>query len=410
VRILYLHQYFVPPDGPGGTRSYEFARRWIDMGHDVCLITSSAYMPEPYRSFDRITALNIAGIPAVVIPLAYSNAMSFPSRIRAFVRFAFLASREAMRHPADVVFATSAPLTIAIPGLAARLRYRIPLVFEVRDLWPEKPIAMGALRNPVARALARSLEWIAYHAATHVVALSPGAVSGIKRRGIPAGRISVIPNSCDLDLFDVPAERGQPIRARLGLTADQPLIVYTGAFGYVNGVGYAVEMAKTLAAIAPEVHILLIGSGVEKDQVIAQAAGSGVLNRNLIIWDPVPKNEMPDVLAAATMATSFVIAVEALWDNSANKFFDGLAAGKPVAINHGGWQADLLDESGAGIVLPPGDPAQAARQLAAFVRDADRLRAAGEAARQLARTRFDRDGMARQLEAILRSAVDRKRP
>jgi glycosyltransferase involved in cell wall biosynthesis len=405
VKILYLHQYFVPPEGHGGTRSYEFARRWIEMGHEVHVITSSAYLPQEYRTISKTTQMEIAGIPVTVIPSSYSNRRSFSARIRSFFQFALLSSWTAMHHPADVVFATSTPLTIAIPGIVARVRHRIPMVFEVRDLWPEKPIAIGALRNPGAKALARTLEWVAYHASAHIIALSPGAEAGIKRRGISDARVSVIPNSCDRDLFDVAPECGQPIRARLGLTSDQPLIVYTGVFGYVNGVGYAVDMAKTLAEVAPEVHLLLIGEGVEKDQVLAQATESGVLNHNLTIWDPIPKKDIPDVLAAATVATSLVISLEALWDNSANKFFDALAAGKPTAINYGGWQADLLNESGAGIVLAPGEPAEGARQLATFVRDSARLQAASQAARHLARTRFDRDEMARQLEAILRSVV-----
>jgi glycosyltransferase involved in cell wall biosynthesis len=405
MKILYLHQYFVPPDGPGGTRSYEFARRWIDMGHEVLVITSSAYLPPAYRSLSKTTSVEIAGIPVIVIPSAYSHTLSFSARIRSFFQFALLASWAAMRHPADVIFATSTPLTIAIPGIAARLRHRIPMVFEVRDLWPEKPIAIGALRNPVAKMLARLLEWVAYHASAQIVALSPGAKAGVMRRGIADERVTVIPNSCDLDLFDVPAARGDSIRARLGLTPEQPLIVYTGTCGRINGVGYAVDMATTLADIAPDVIILLVGDGVEKEALRQRAAAAGTLDRNLFIWDAIPKKDVPDLLAAATVATSFVIPVEALWDNSANKFFDGLAAGKPVAINYGGWQADLLAESGAGIALPPDDPAQGARLLADFVRDPARLKAANEAARHLARTRFDRDDMARQLEAILRSAV-----
>src|SRR5690606_33038856 len=116
------------------------------------------------------------------------------------------------------------------------------------------------------------------------------------------------------------------------------------------------------------------------------------------IWNPIPKTQLADVLAAATIATSIVIPEKRLWDNSANKFFDALAAGKPIAINYGGWQAELLHETGAGIVLPSDDPVEGARQLAEFVQDSARLRSAGEAARHLARTRFDRDMMASQLE------------
>lgn len=408
MRILYLHQYFVPPTASGGTRSYEFARRLIANGHELCMLTSTAMLPEPYRSIERTHKIELAGIPLIVIPVPYSNEMSFAHRVIVFLKFAVLASREAARYQADVVFATSTPLTIAVPGIVARVWQRIPMVFEVRDLWPEKPIAVGALRNPMFRWLAQALEWIAYRSSAHIVALSPEAKRGIEHRGISPDRISIIPNSCDRELFDVSANRGQPIRAQLGLNPGQPLIVYAGTFGHINGVSYAVDMARSLRSIAPNIHILLIGSGGERERLLSYARETGVLGHNLSIWEPVPKEEMPGVMAAATLATSFVIPVKALWDNSANKFFDALAAGKPIAINYGGWQADLLNETGAGIVLSPDDPTAGAHQLAAFVRDRARLQSASEAARDLARTRFDRDLMASQLEAILCSVVEKK--
>ncbi len=218
MNIIYLHQYFVPPQGQGGTRSYEFARRLIDRGHSVCMITSSAMLSDRYGPFPRTTRVDIEGIPTVVIPVDYSNKMSYSRRILAFIRFALLASSEAMRQNGDVVFATSTPLTIAIPGLAAHLWHHIPMVFEVRDLWPELPIALGALRNPVARFAASLLEWLAYHSSKHIIALSPGMAEGVIRRGIRPERVTVIPNSCDIELFDIPARRGQPIRQQLGLT------------------------------------------------------------------------------------------------------------------------------------------------------------------------------------------------
>lgn len=407
MRILYLHQYFCPPQADGGTRSYEFARRLIASGHEVYMITSSAYLPH-HNETSGISHLEIAGIPAVVIPVPYSNAMSFSKRIRAFFQFAWHASREAMRQRADVVFATSTPLTIAIPGILVHLRRRIPMVFEVRDLWPELPIAVGALKNPLAKVAARWLEWIAYHSSAHIVVLSPGMAKGVMRRGISPERVTVIPNSCDLDLFDVPPEQGRPIRERLNLTSEQPLIVYTGTFGLINGVDYLVDVAAAIRDFAPDVHFLLVGKGAKREVVTHKAQATGVLGKNVTIWDSVPKIELPSVLAAATVATSVVLPLKPLWNNSANKFFDALAAGKPIAINHGGWQADLLQETGAGIVLSPDNPVEGARQLATFVQDHARLKSARKAARHLARTRFDRDMMASQLEDILCLVVNKK--
>jgi glycosyltransferase involved in cell wall biosynthesis len=339
--------------------------------------------------------------------MPYRNEMTFGERMRVFLLFAVLASIQALRQPADVVFASSTPLTIAIPGMVAKLWHRIPMVFEVRDLWPELPIAVGALRNPLARGMARALEWLAYHASAQIVALSPGMAEGVQKRGIAPEKITVIPNSCDVELFDVPAPRGQRIRDCLpSLAEGQPLILYAGTFNFVNGLGYLVDIAAAMRDIAPEARFLLVGTGAKRGEIIDKAQSLGVLDNTLWVWDPLPKLEMPDVLAAATVATSLFIPLQPIWNNSANKFFDALAAGKPIAINYGGWQAALLKESGAGIVLPADDPMRAAQLLASFVRDPHRLSRASAAARELARTHFHRDMMACKLETTLRQAVN----
>jgi glycosyltransferase involved in cell wall biosynthesis len=408
MRILYLHQYFVSPDTHGGTRSYEFARRLIAAGHEVCMLTSSAMLPKRYQGATATFEAEIAGIPAVVIPVPYGNEMSFGDRIAAFARFAALASLEATRRRCDLIYATSTPLTIAIPGIIGKIWQRAPLVFEVRDLWPELPIAVGALRNPAARAGASALEWLAYHSSAEVVALSPGMADGVVRRGYPRERVTVIPNSCDRELFDVPASRGDAIRARIpGLAPDDPLIVYTGTFGKINGAGWLVDVAAQLRGLAPRAQILMVGSGAERDQILERASLAGVLDQNLRVWEPVAKNEVPDLLAAATVATSLFLPIKPMWNNSANKFFDALAAGKPLAINYGGWQADLLRQSGAGIVMEYGDPARSARDLAAFVGDRERVAQASQASRMLASTQFDRDLMASRLEGLLRRVAER---
>jgi glycosyltransferase involved in cell wall biosynthesis len=405
--ITYLHQYFNTPQTSGGTRSYEMARRLVAAGHQVTMLTSSAGLGESWAPSAGWHSHKVDGIHLEVMHVPYSNKMSFPQRIKAFFRFALGATWQVRRFPADVVFATSTPLTIIIPGLAAKLRHRIPLVFEVRDLWPELPIAMGALRNPLAILAANWLERLAYRTSAHVVALSPGMAEGVMRRGVSASQVTVIPNSCDVELFDVPATRGDWVREQLGLSSEQPLIVYTGTFGLINGVSYLVEVAAALRDIVPEARFLLVGHGLEFDQVTALARQKGVLNHTLWVWPPVMKAQVPDILAAATVVTSLFIPLEPMWDNSANKFFDALAACKPVAINYGGWQADLLREQGAGVVLPPDNTAQAASVLADYIRDLERLCKASAAAKRLAYEQFSRDLLYAKLEKVLQDVVEK---
>ncbi|WP_129677270.1 glycosyltransferase family 4 protein [Candidatus Chloroploca sp. Khr17] len=400
MKLLYLHQYFNTPQMSGGTRSYEMARRLVAAGHEVHIVTSDR---SPQDDGDWYVTRE-AGIVVHWLPVPYANAMSYRERVDAFVRFAWRAAQRAATIPAEVVFATSTPLTIALPAVYAARRQKIPMVFEVRDLWPELPIAIGALKGPVVLP-ALWLERFAYHQAAQLVALSPGMRDGILRQGVASERVHVIPNSADIDLFAAPEEAGYAFRSRYQWLQDRPLIVYTGTLGRINGVGYLAEIAGWMAQVAPEVRFLVVGGGYEEEAVLAKARELGVLDTSFFMLPSVPKNEIPAILSAATVAMSLFIDLPAMWSNSANKFFDALAAGRPVAINYGGWQADLLEQTGAGIVLPPNDARLAAQQLWALLQAKDRLAHARVAARHLAEQRFDRDKLARQLEEVLKLAL-----
>ena len=197
MKILYLPQYCTTPAMSGGTRSYEMAKRLVAAGHEVHVITTWRGASERRDWWVE----DIDGIQVHWLPVPYSNAMGFARRLKAFFHFAARSARRAVTIGGDVVFATSTPLTIALPAVAAARKLKRPMVFEVRDLWPLLPIAIGALRSPVTIALARWLERFAYRNADRIVALSPGMAEGVVATGYDPARVHVIPNSCDLDLF-----------------------------------------------------------------------------------------------------------------------------------------------------------------------------------------------------------------
>lgn len=327
----------------GGTRSYEMARRLVSMGHEVNMITSWRESDDRKGWFCTYES----GIKVHWLPVKYSNHMSYKQRIFSFFTFAWRAAIKASSLPADVVFATSTPLTIALPGIFASRIRKAPMVLEVRDLWPELPIAMGALRNPLARTLAKLLEKVSYQSAAEIIALSPGMVEGIVSSGCNRTRISLIPNSSDLDFFYPNLDWRVSFRAKHNILDSQILIVYSGTFGRLNGVSYLVRLASELVEDS-RFHFLLVGGGQDLQYVYDEAKLLGVLNHNLQFLGRIPKKDMPQVLASADIATSLFIPLPAMEVNSANKFFDGLAAGCCLAINYGGWQAELLSKTGAG--------------------------------------------------------------
>jgi glycosyltransferase involved in cell wall biosynthesis len=393
MRIVYLHQYFLTPDQSGGIRSYQFARALSARGHDVHVVTATAPAAScsssdrgPRTVGGKASTEVVDGITVHRLPVPYDNGMSDARRIVAFATFALRAMRRARALQGDVVVATSTPLTIAIPGIAATIGRRAPMVFEVRDAWPEVPIALGSLGNPVLRLAARALERLAYAASSTVIALSPGMARSVVATGHPRRRTEIVTNISDVDRFDPTRADAEEFLSRHPRLRGRRLAVYCGTFGRANGVGHLVVVAHHVRHLGGDLCIVLLGSGAEKDRVRARAAELGVLDENLVVLDPVAKADLPDVLAAATVALSSFVEVPALEANSANKYFDALAAHRPVVVNYGGWQAEALAETGAGIRIDR-DPVVAAGQLAAFVDDPDVIRRAGAAAGRLAADR-----------------------
>ena len=399
MRITYLHQYFRTPDEPGGTRSYEMAKRWVEAGHVVRIVTAREDVAP-----GRWALSAVDGIEVHAFGLRYRNEMGAAERIRCFLRFALASSRRAASLDADVVFATSTPLTIAIPAIATKLRRGIPMVFEVRDLWPEMPIAMGVLRRSPEIRLARWLERRAYGAAARVVALSPGIADGIAAAGTPRTRIAIVPNGCDIERFAA-ATGTERVLADHPELRDRTIVLYAGSIGVVNGLDFLVSVAQEMLERDPRVAVVILGSGAEASRVEKRARASGVLGRNLWIVPPVAKQEIPRWFALASVVASIFRDVPEMQKNSANKFFDGLAARRPVMLNYEGWQAGLVREHGAGLVVPAGDPVEAARRLAEFLSKAERVSAAGVAAGALAERRFERGALSSRLLALLEAVV-----
>lgn len=178
MRILYLHQYFATPESNAGTRSYEMAKRFVKNGHNVTFVTSSAYLSSNYKVQKGWNLIEIDGIKLHVLHLDYSNKDSFIKRIFKFISFSARSTLKSLSIKADVVFATSTPLTIAIPGLIYSKLKRKPLVFEVRDLWPELPVASGVIKNKLVIKLASWLEKYTYRNSKRLIGLSPGMCRG----------------------------------------------------------------------------------------------------------------------------------------------------------------------------------------------------------------------------------------
>ncbi|MDR1497150.1 MAG: glycosyltransferase family 4 protein [Puniceicoccales bacterium] len=391
MRILYFHQHFCTPKGASGTRSYEFATTLIARGHQVTMVCGTNQIaktgiPEPPTK-DGVARGVVDGIDVIVLPVAYSNRDSLAKRVLLFAKFALRSTLIALREPCDLVFATSTPLTAAIPGIFAKWFRRKPFVFEVRDLWPELPRALG-MKNPFLLAAMSLLEWFAYHAADALVGLSPGIVEGIKRRAPQKTPVTMIPNGCDLTLFSPELRREI---AAPGLVKGDFVAGFTGAHGIANALDAALDAASVLKRRnATRIKLLFIGDGNRRDALVERARREGL--DNCVFLPPVPKTELSTLTASLNCGMMLLKNVPAFYHGtSPNKFFDYIAAGIPVLNNYPGWLAGLITASHCGIVVPPNAPEDFADALIRLANSPDDNAAMRHNARLLASQSFARE-------------------
>mgnify|MGYP000452515591 CR=1 FL=1 len=393
MRILYFHQHFSTPNGSVGIRSYQMARRLLHHGHQVTMVCGSygggeTGLTMPFKAGKRTGFID--GIKVIEFDLAYANTDGFFKRALTFLTFAFRSMGIVLTQKYDVLFSTTTPLTAGIPGILGRWIRRKPFVFEVRDLWPELPKEMGVIKNPIILAFLSFLEFASYRSAHRCIGLSPGIVSGIKKRGVIDSKIKLVPNGCDLSIF---AKEVEPWRPE-GVAEDDLLAVFTGTHGQANGLEAVLDVAELLKnRNCNNIKLLLIGQGKCKAELQEEAINKQL--SNIIFLDPVNKDRLAQLMAGANIGLQLLANIPAFYyGTSPNKFFDYIAAGLPVLNNYPGWLADMISEQQCGYAVTPDDPDAFADALIHANEHREELALKGKAAQLLAKSNFDRYDLA----------------
>lgn len=395
MKILYLHQHFASPKSAAGIRSYKMARAALAQGHQVLMVCG--------RGKDGQTGLSgafkngvrtgmVDGIEVFEIDLPYSNNDGFIKRSFTFIRFMMRTTKIVLTKNYDVIFATTTPLTVGVPGVLGRWIRRKPFIFEVRDLWPELPRAMGVIKNKAVLGALSILEWVSYRSADRLIGLSPGIVDGIKQRGVPQSRIKLIPNGCDIDIFGVDQEALRPP----GVSQDDFFALFSGTHGIANGLDAVIAAAIELKKRGRnDIKLVLIGDGNQKKRLVDEAEKLKL--DNIVFCDPVNKALLAKYMASADIGMQILANVPAFYyGTSPNKFFDYISSGLPTLINYPGWLADLVTEYKAGYVVPPDSPEAFATALIDAAADRVSVKQMGQNAFELAKNLFDRDELANQ--------------
>lgn len=404
MHILYIHQYFSTRAGSTGTRSYEFAKFFVSKGHKVTIITGNSQLNEENTNGGRISRFKLDGINVICINNTYNNYMGKVKRIFSFLFFMFYAILESLKvEKYDIIFATSTPLTIGIPGVLLKKIKKKPFIFEVRDLWPEAPIQMEVIKSKIIIKLLKKLEKYIYNNADHIVALSPGMQDGIISSGINKTKITMIPNSCDLDLF-YPREGNNSIIIEKYNLFGKFIAIHAGSMGEANGLDYVIKAAKILKdRNVNDILIILTGDGKTKPKLVRMCEENKL--DNILFTGSINKSEVAELLGVSNVALTIFKDLPILATNSPNKFFDAISSGKPVIVNTNGWLKDIVNKEGNGIYVDAGEPEELADAIIELKKSPNSLKEMEISSRKLAEQQFDRIKLASQLLNIFKIAT-----
>jgi len=381
MKILYIHQYFKTPNEPGGTRSYWISKKLIEYGHQVVVLTSSSTIDS------KIVRKVIDGIEVVYFKVDYNQSMSFFERLWSFIRFMMYSTLYAFKlKKVDLVIATSTPLTVGFPALVLKYFKNIPYLFEVRDLWPEVPIQMGGLKNPILKNLSIFFEKTIYWHAKHIICLSPGMVNGVIKY-TTTHKVSMIPNMAKVDKF-WPREKNEQMMEYLGLSKNSFKVIHFGSLGIANDGMSIIHAAEKLLKDS-SVQFVFIGGGSTEEE-LKYYCHSKRLN-NVFFLGKYSMNETSEIVNFCDVSIVSFKNLPILYTNSPNKFFDSLSAGKPIIVNSAGWTKDLVIDTNCGYFVNPDRPDELVTIINKLKNDPTLCISMGNNARKLAEEKYDKN-------------------
>jgi glycosyltransferase involved in cell wall biosynthesis len=372
MHILFVTDNFVPEANAPAIRTFEHARRWREMGHRVTVVTGVPNFPTgrpqpPYRNrlFQRET---IDGIEVRRVWTYLAPNKGVLRRSLDFLSFAISGFFGGLGVPADVIVATSPQLLTGLAGKWLARAKGKPWVFEVRDLWPDSILAVGAMRNNIEIRMLRRLERSFYKSANRIVTVSNALSARIAAGGVPESKLAVVTNGVDPSRFER-RERSPELMKALGLEG-KFVVAYVGSLGAAHSLDTALDATSLLKQGA--VHFLFVGEGARYGELKARAAAMDL--KNVTFTGMVPGGVVPDYLALADVALVSLRRTPLFRAAIPSKIFEAAAMEKPILLAVEGVAADLIADYEAGVAVPPED-AHAMAAAIETLRDDPGLRA-----------------------------------
>ncbi len=340
----------------------------------------------------------IEDIVVYYLPVSYDNRFGFAARSWAFIKYVWGAIRLSQEFKdVDYCYAISVPLTVGLAALWIKIRHKIPYIFEVGDLWPDAPVQMGFVRNVFFQKALYKLEKSIYKSADSVVALSPSIQSAIERK-VPGKKVHLLPNMADCDFYK-PEEKKPSLEIKYN-TSGKFVISYIGAVGLANGLDYFLECANAARKAELPIHFFICGDGALVDRLKGNVKQMGLSNLTFINF--TKRDGVKELLNVTDAAFICYKPIPILETGSPNKFFDGLAAGKLIVINFGGWIRKEIEENSCGFYTDPYQPTDFIKKIRPFLLDQELLTAHQQASRQLAEKKYSRDILSKKFVSFFR--------
>ncbi len=386
-----LHQYFKTPQTGGALRSYYLAKALVERGISTVVITT--------HNGKTTKKEMVEGIEVHYLPIPYNNSFGFFKRVSSFLKFVWSIVREADEfRDAKVCYAISTPLTIGLAAIWIKVRHGIPYYFEVGDLWPEAPVQMGIIKNPLLKAFLYKLEKSIYKRADAIVALSDAIKEEVQLK-VSGKKIHIIPNMADTAFYKPESKR--PELEEKFAVQNKFVVSYIGTIGLANGLEHLLACAEGSRKAVLPIHFLICGEGAEMDGLKRLAREKAINNLSFIpAQNRAGVREVLNVTDAAFISFKSLPVLET---GSPNKYFDALAAGKLIVTNFGGWIKREIEENRCGVYVDKNNPLRFASKIQEFIEDENLLSQAQTNSRKFAEDKYSREMLSEEFCKLFRT-------
>ena len=407
MKILYLSQYFPPEMGAPAARVSELSRLWQKAGHEVTVLTGfphypSGVVPQEYRAKLRrlIMRDDLDGVRVERTWLAALPNSKTWERILNYTSFTVSAAlRGSFLDSPDIVIATSPQLLECLAGLWIATLKGVPMVFEVRDLWPESlTLDANSGLNRIIRRVLTKISYFLYKDSRHIVVVTPAFKKHlIEHYNVPPEKISIVMNGVDPNVF-TPIDETDSVVEEFQLSG-RFVVSFIGILGNAHGLSTVARAAAVLQEKRPEALLLLVGEGADKSNLEALVAAMGL--KNLFIVGQQPRNKVPALIRASSACMVLLKNSEVFKTVIPSKMLEFMACGRPVILGVGGQARELVEKADCGVCIPPEDSASLAEAIDQLYSDRELRARLGRNGRNYVLTHFSREQTARDYIAVL---------